>query len=56
MHPLRKVQIVYLKADESPTKVLSEYADFTDVFSPKLATELTEYTGNNGHTIEFVDD
>ncbi len=56
MHPSKRAQIAQLKADEAPTKVPSEYADFADVFSPKLATELPEYTGINDHAIELVDD
>ncbi len=55
MHPSRRAQIVHLKADEAPTKISSEYADFADVFSPKLATELLEHTGINDHAIELVD-
>ncbi len=39
-----------------PTKVPSEYADFADVFSLKLAAELPEHTGINDHAIELVDD
>ncbi len=56
MHPLKKAQIAHLKADKAPTKVLSKYADFADVFSPKLAAELPEHTGINDHAIELVDD
>ncbi len=56
VHPSRKAQIVHLKADEAPTKVPSEYADFADVFSPKLAAELPEHTRINNHAIELVDD
>ena len=44
MYFLKKAQIVYLKADEAIYKILSKYADFTDVFSQKLALELFEYT------------
>ncbi len=55
MHPSRKVQIAYLKADEAPTKVPSKYADFSDVFLPKMAIELPKYTGINDHAIELVD-
>ena len=40
VHVLKKAQIAHLKADEAPTKVLSKYADFVDVFLPKLAAEL----------------
>ena len=56
MHPSGKAQVVYLKADEAPTKVLSEYTDFIDVFSPKLAAKLPKYTRINNHAIELVDD
>ncbi len=56
MHPSRRAQIAHLKADEDPTKVSSEYADFVAVFSPKLATELSEHTRINDHAIKLVDD
>ncbi len=56
LHPSRRSQLVHLKADEAPTKVSSEYADFADIFSPKLAAELPKHTGINDHTIELVDD
>ena len=55
MHLSRRAQIAHLKADEVLTKVPSEYTDFVDVFSPKLAAELPEY-GINNHAIELVDD
>ncbi len=42
--------------DEAPAKVPNGYADFANVFSPKLAAELPEHTGINDHTIELVDD
>ncbi len=56
VHPSRKAQIAHLKADEASTKVLSEYADFADVFSPKLVIEFPEHAGINDHAIELVDD
>ncbi len=56
MHPSRTAQITYLKADETPTKVSSKYADFADDFLSKLAVELPEHTGINDHAIKFVDD
>ncbi len=37
-------------------KVPSEYADFADVFSPKLATKLPEHIRINNHVIKLVDD
>ena len=33
----KRAQIAYLKANEAPTEVPSKYADFANVFSPKLA-------------------
>ncbi len=56
MYLSRRAQIAHLKADEASTKVPSKYADFTDVFSPKLAVELLEYIEINDHAIELVDD
>ncbi len=56
MHPSKRAQIVHLKADEALSKLPSEYANFADVFSPKLAAELPEHTRINNHTIEFVVD
>ncbi len=56
IHPLKRIQIAYLKVDEVPTKVFSEYADFIDIFSPKLAVELPEHTKINDHAIELMDD
>ncbi len=52
VHSSRRAQIAHLKADEAPTKVPSEYADFVDVFSPKLAAELPEHTGINNYAIK----
>ncbi len=56
VHPSRRAQIAHLKADEALTKILIEYADFADVFLPKLAAKLPEHTGINNQTIELVDD
>ncbi len=56
MHPSRRAQIAHLKADKASSKVPNEYADFIDVFSPKLATEPPEHTGINDYAIELVDD
>ncbi len=56
VHPSRRAQSAHLKADEAPTEVPKEYAGFVDVFSPKLAVELPEYTGINDHAIKLVDD
>ncbi len=56
VYPSKKAQIAYLKADEAFTEVSSKYADFTDIFSPKLAARLSEYTEINDYTIKLVDD
>ena len=56
VYPSKKAQIAYLKADEAFIKIPSEYADFADVFSPKLAIKLFKYTRMNNHAIELVDD
>ena len=44
-----------MKVNQAPTKVSSKYADFVDVFSPKLAAELLEHMGINDYTIKLVD-
>ena len=56
MHPLKKAQIAHLKANKDFTKVASKYADFADLFSPKLVVELPKYKKINNHAIKFVDD
>ncbi len=55
MHPSSgRAQIAHLKVDEASIKVPSKYADFVDIFSPKLAVELPEYTKINNHIIELI--
>ncbi len=56
VHPSTKSQIAYLKVDKVPTKVLSKYADFVNVFSSKLAAALLKHTGINDYAIKLVDD
>ena len=56
VHPSCRVQIAALVANKAPTLIPTEYSDFADVFSPKLALELSEHTEINDHAIEFVDD
>ena len=55
MYPLKGAQIVYLKTDEAPTKVLSKIADFVDVFSLKLATKLSKHIEIHDYAFKFVD-
>ena len=42
-------------ANEAPTLISTEYSDFANVFSPKLALKLPEYTGINNHAIKLID-
>ena len=53
MHLLQAAQIAALKQDKAPTKVLSEYVDYADVFSFNLTMELPKNTGINKHAIEL---
>ena len=56
VHLSQRPQISGMIAKKAPTKVLDEYADFADVFSPDLAAELLEHTGINDYTIKLVND
>ena len=53
---LKKAQIAYLKADKAHTRILSKYANFADVFPPKLVIKLFEYMEINDYAIELVHD
>ena len=44
VHLSCRPQIAGLIAEEAPTKVPAEYADFANVFSPDLASELPIYS------------
>ena len=52
MHPSKKAQIAYLKVNEAFFKVPSKYIDFSDIFLPKLATQLPKHTRINNCTIK----
>ena len=54
VHPSCRPQVSGLIAEEASMKVSAEYSNFADVFSPDLASELSEYTGINNHAIELV--
>ena len=56
VYPSKRAQVAYLKADKAPTIVSSKYADFANVFSPKLAAKLLKYMEINDHAIKLVDD
>lgn len=47
------IQDATLQQNQAPTKVLSKYTDFADVFSLNLAIELLENTGINKHAIKL---
>ena len=55
VQPSLRPQRAGLINKEAPTKIPIEYADFADVFSPDLASELPEHTGINDYSIELVD-
>ena len=54
VHTSRRPQISSVIAEKAPTKVPVKYADFVDVFSPDMASELPDHTGINNHFIELV--
>ena len=56
VHPSYRAQIAALVANKASTWIPTEYSDFADVFSPELASELSENTGINNHAIKLVDD
>ena len=43
----KKAQIAFLKQDEAPTKVLTKYSDFSNIFLEKKALVLPEQTEFN---------
>ena len=56
VHPSNKAQIAHLKVDKALTKVFIKYANFADVFLPKLAAKLPKYMKINNHAFKLVDD
>ena len=54
VHISRRSQISGLIVEEAPTKVSNEYSDFTNVFSPDLASKLPEHNGIIDYAIELV--
>ena len=55
VHPSRRAQIAHLKADKAFIKIFSKHTNFTDVFFPKLAIKLFEYTKIKDYAIKLVD-
>ena len=54
VHTSQQAQIFLL--DIEKVTISSEYADYTDVFSPNSTTELPKYTDINNHFINLIDD
>ena len=55
IHPSSRAQIAALVANKAHISISTDYSDFADVFSPKLASKLLEHTGINDHAIKLVD-
>lgn len=55
IHFSHEAQIALLKINETFITVFLKYSNFTDVFSPKLAVKLPEYTNINNHIIDLID-
>lgn len=51
----KETQIAFLQTGKASIKVLVKYSDYANVFSPKLAMELSENTGINEHAINFIE-
>ena len=49
----RKVQITLLKTEKALVSVSTEYLDFANVFSERLAAMLPEYTKINTNVIDL---
>lgn len=47
-------EILFLKANKTSIAILSEYADFPDIFFWDLASKLLEYIKINDHTINLI--
>ena len=48
-----RVQVGALLFDKAPTEVLTEYSDYSNVFSAENVAELPENTGMNKHAIKL---
>lgn len=53
IHLACQAQIAFLKAEEASVTVPTEYSDYADVFSEKLAAVLPEHTKINSHAIDL---
>lgn len=55
IHSSRKAQIASLKVNKASITLFLEYSNFIDLFSPKLAAELSEPIKMNNHVIDLID-
>ena len=55
IHPSKKAQIVYLKANKALIKFPSKYTDFANVFFPKLIIKLPKHMRINDYAIKLID-
>ena len=53
MHSKKQAQVGALLFDKAPTKVPAEYSDYSNVFSPNNAAELSENTRMNEYAIKL---
>lgn len=55
IHSFQMAQIAVLEQDKALTEIPAEYADYTNIFSFKLAMELSKNIGINKHAIEPIE-
>ena len=55
IHPFQLPLLAALQQDKAPTEIPSEYAYYSNVFSPNLAMELPKNTDINKHAIKLVE-
>lgn len=53
-HLSYKAQLALLIVNKASIAILSEYFDYTDMFSPEFNTKLVKYTGINDYPIDLV--
>ncbi len=62
IYPSRALQVLddptlaALQWDKTPTKILTKYSDYVEVFSSDLVMELTEKTRMNKHAIKLIEE
>ena len=54
IHPSYQAQVATLTSEK--TGILTEYFDFSNIFSSDFTAELPEYTRINDHPIDLLDD